>query len=1129
MGHRLRKQPSWTRRVSPSGIVSGPAVTMFTGTATDSPRRDESVDVKGPPVANVSLLPAVTTSDNGDIQVAGGDVYRVDNGQWVLHPEFGGTFTDADIVANTLAPNAQQVTAKRQFLNTSDNVIWVAKSVNGANFTDRFEKSGGSSTVTLSTDPDFTVNPTEGRDAATINAWFALKRFPGAFTGRFFKSGARIKPVDSTQRFEIEAGTLDVFEASQKFVRKTITAASPAVHDVMTQDGTVVSTGSDVDTTVYDLANVVTALTGGSNAVVDQIWVNPDTNNIVRLLGQRVYTSLADAQSKYQSNVYDVVKPAALANYMLAGIIYRENGELDLANRQHIQFQLSGNDGEIGVIQGPASQQDEAVVVADSAERDALTSDDLVSPFVAVTGATEADFELWWVRTVAATWAASSKMQIYPATPRSYAVKAAGEVVDLGRINRYPSGHTFNAGTEAPTFNAADHAEESFAVKIDGVISTFTPNEALTDWELSGLAAVHDNWPGANQTVAVGKMIQAPNPADGNRIWVWSANDVNGDGTDWVTTDSGASPNSPGGVMNVANWTPIADASVAASQTFFPLPSGTILNVTKTFLGGDKKESQIVFDGLGGTINNGDGGTITLDGETVTQIDAEPNQVIQMSFNGVNLMAYTGGGGFVHREMTASVAATDLKGKSNYVAEDLTGAINLPDIANWPVGKHQGFEVTTLGTSRITVTPNGTDTVGGGLPSQAWDKHGLTVRYWKAKDGATDWTATPENVTVDDLLWEFTGPFDALGTTNFFRTQTNAPPNLPLLEHGDRVEIVYGAGDSVSTDDTFQNSPNDGAIHRLWRGLGGGNHTDVLVNSSGQLQIRSSDVAQGYQSVRVYRKPRMVAPGTFLASAKNQILRVAADETTILPGAVSTIDLQSVSSEGHDYLTYDGSGDWTLAPSTRPLKITANIFSDGTAAAAVNFYWADAANVSIGTNDSHNEAFQQTGGLGEGNAQPAVLHVPPGVGLSLRLRHTVSAQNQRIQAGSYIVVEPVDVESVIRAEDLKVTNGSIGTPGQAGYQIWEKRGDRLTIDGIGVESSGSGNVTWVHEFADPPVVTGNHVRGDSFQGNVDFQYDPLVGDVLKVGWFRLRVDPNVDPPGNQLFSFHAVGRAAVPA
>ncbi len=69
-----------------------------------------------------------------------------------------------------------------------------------------------------------------------------------------------------------------------------------------------------------------------------------------------------------------------------------------------------------------------------------------------------------------------------------HAFKSAGQLAELGKINQYPDGHTFNLATEAPPVAVG----RAFSVQVGATITTFTPDSLGTAWVASGVAQGSD-------------------------------------------------------------------------------------------------------------------------------------------------------------------------------------------------------------------------------------------------------------------------------------------------------------------------------------------------------------------------------------------------------------------------------------------------------------------------------------------------------------------------------------------------------------------------------------------------------------------------------------------------------------
>lgn len=240
-----------------------------------------------------------------------------------------------------------------------------------------------------------------------------------------FRKGMTLRFNPGTGRtVSMDSGTFLRWDTTtQRSVTVSVPSENPMTFSYMISDGTVPLLDGAVPTPAS--TTIITSNqfdSGGSisnipsNAeVVHRLFINPNTQDKVILLAQYQWGTSSEAMQKFSSE--NINLPPALASYeYVAGILVSQSS-IDYADGNNSGLIEASHFGStIGGGGSPTTQPDFYISVVDDAERDALTNQLVVGLVVGVTSSVQAGstYAEYRVRSVGATWGASSVERIYP-------------------------------------------------------------------------------------------------------------------------------------------------------------------------------------------------------------------------------------------------------------------------------------------------------------------------------------------------------------------------------------------------------------------------------------------------------------------------------------------------------------------------------------------------------------------------------------------------------------------------------------------------------------------------------------------------------------------------------------------
>lgn len=175
------------------------------------------------------------------------------------------------------------------------------------------------------------------------------------------------------------------------------------------------------------------------------------------------------------------------------------------------------------------------------------------------------------------------------------------------------------------------------------------------------------------------------------------------------------------------------------------------------------------------------------------------------------------------------------------------------------------------------------------------------------------------------------------------------------------------------------------------------NNGGSTTNTPSNGVIRVSPVHLPYKYEIGTKKPRR-----YLARWDAEGSNLAGAATNLLP-----IENQAIDADEGGIVVYAGSNsEFTFVAKDKPVLVSASIKTDGVSPVAgqIQLYWSTPANPAESVQSSAALATGRNGNFGGGvNQEPADLIIMPGITVTARLTHQASSNNQRVQAGSFIL------------------------------------------------------------------------------------------------------------------------------
>lgn len=231
-----------------------------------------------------------------------------------------------------------------------------------------------------------------------------------------------------------------------------------------------------------------------------------------------------------------------------------------------------------------------------------------------------------------------------------------------------------------------------------------------------------------------------------------------------------------------------------------------------------------------------------------------------------------------------------------------------------------------------------------------------------------------------------------------------------------RIEYNVGYGDAtvlfarVGLNDTaimdfVIGTTRDGQTGVDIRALNAGDVLDFGFNSdpTGNVDHAFITVEQLPDSTVV--APLAVPANRYFFSWDTNSVPSLAGVTALVP-----VDEGSVKEDIGGLASYSGANsEWTFTSGDKPLKITTNLASDGTGTTtAIVHYWSDPAALADSAQSAFVAVTGMNGSLGQDvNVAPSQVYLLPNSTFTARLSHQASSNNQRVQTGSFIIVEEI--------------------------------------------------------------------------------------------------------------------------
>ena len=170
------------------------------------------------------------------------------------------------------------------------------------------------------------------------------------------KSGLVIKPHPTIgQALEMSSGVIiNKNDSIRSFERFDILAQTQLTFDIMTQDGSIISTGNTTldPNQLNTTGNAITTLPNNTVAVMHEFYINT-AGNIVCLIAQSTFTNIGQARQRFLFQRNSV--PSSLDNYIQIGNVIVRANDTNYLTDSNVYFIETNKLGEISTISGSST------------------------------------------------------------------------------------------------------------------------------------------------------------------------------------------------------------------------------------------------------------------------------------------------------------------------------------------------------------------------------------------------------------------------------------------------------------------------------------------------------------------------------------------------------------------------------------------------------------------------------------------------------------------------------------------------------------------------------------------------------------------------------------------------------